>query len=599
MKTTEYKEEVKSLVLTPEFKEQLKSKMLEEYTSAHPDGVSPKITESAGGLKKYSRYIALAASLLLVVSTVSVVSIAGLRSRFTSSGADSAPAEQLETALMNENAAQDAAAVESDTEAVENGAVDGGYPAQGEEAPEAPRSAVGEDDFDQPDGDAAEEGEIAEDSEDVAEDELIAEEDAEEIDAPEPYSDETFVWEVNPASNSGFSTAASADYDGSYDGGAYILEADAGSGTLKADEILSSVSPSPKYLVPASYGGATGSFPVEAPAGFPNEGTDADEEAKVDMPAYDDSAVDVDSLFEDLGYRFSYEYYDIRDGVIADLDEVGLIRFKIVDAYDGYDDIYRNAEKPLNIDTDTQTLYSVRISYDYFESEELDVKAQLINTGTAKVQLIGRPLMEGEYVAVVYTNGDGILEPVPQLIYSVHEVNGLDIAYHVYSDDGFRVDPGDTNMGLNDEERAVMMSTVNNPEIYTQKAAVRELTSYLRRNILRMEPNLIDFTAAPEEPADTPDAGGEAEVPVPQEPVDAKSYLGAKFPTGALKYEDGKVNGITVGDSLADAQKAFYLTDYVFTPDCTISLVSSDEDGGWYVRVTFADGVVKNIERVG
>ena len=210
MKTTEYKEEVKSLVLTPEFKEQLKSKMLEEYTSAHPDGVSPKITESAGGLKKYSRYIALAASLLLVVSTVSVVSIAGLRSRFTSSGADSAPAEQLETALMNEYAAQDAAAVESDT--AENGAADGGYPAQGEEAPEAPRSAVGEDDFDQPDGDAAEEGEIAEDSEDVAEDELIAEEDAEEIVAPEPYSDETFVWEVNPASNSGFSTAASADY---------------------------------------------------------------------------------------------------------------------------------------------------------------------------------------------------------------------------------------------------------------------------------------------------------------------------------------------------------------------------------------------------
>ncbi len=596
MKTTEYKEEVKSLVLTPEFKEQLKSKMLEEYTSAHPDGVSPKITESAGGLKKYSRYIALAASLLLVVSTVSVVSIAGLRSRFTSSGADSAPAEQLETALMNEYAAQDAAAVESDT--AENGAADGGYPAQGEEAPEAPRSAVGEDDFDQPDGDAAEEGEIAEDSEDVAEDELIAEEDAEEIDAPEPYSDETFVWEVNPASNSGFSTAASADYDGSYDGGAYILEADAGSGTVKADAILNSVSPSPKYLVPASYGGATGSFPVEAPAGFTAEGTDIGEEAKVDMPAYDDSAIDVDSLFEDLGYRFSYEYYDIRDGVIADLDEVGLIRFKIVDAYDGYDDIYRNAEKPLNIDTDTQTLYSVRISYDYFESKELDVTAQLINTGTAKVQLIGRPLMEGEYVAVVYTNGDGILEPVPQLIYSVHEVNGLDIAYHVYSDDGFRVDPGDTNMGLNDEERAVMMSTVNNPEIYTQKAAVRELTSYLRRNILRMEPNLIDFTAAPDEPADTPDAGGEAEVPVPQEPVDAKSYLGAKFPTGALKYEDGKVNGITVGDSLADAQKAFYLTDYVFTPDCTISLVSSDEDGGWYVRVTFADGVVKNIERV-
>ena len=189
-----------------------------------------------------------------------------------------------------------------------------------------------------------------------------------------------------------------------------------------------------------------------------------------------------------------------------------------------------------------------------------------------------------------------VCRPVTELVYAVYNVNGLDLAYHVYSAEGFMVDPGDTNMGIYEEETVAYKTAANNPEIYTQKAAVRELTSYLRRNILRMEPNLTVLTDDVPENEEEQSSG---EVAEPS--GEALTSLTARFPEGTLVYEGGEtpsVNGIKVGDYLSDAVRAFYLTSYTFAPDCRIVLVPKvmTEGAPESVTVVFENGVAVSIE---
>ena len=94
MKKTEYQIEVGSLRLSEQFKLDLKAKMLEEYNNAQgvsaAAGEKPEITVSGAKWKNYSKYAAIAACLLLAVSTVSVLSIKGLKTGTPSNDSHSA-----------------------------------------------------------------------------------------------------------------------------------------------------------------------------------------------------------------------------------------------------------------------------------------------------------------------------------------------------------------------------------------------------------------------------------------------------------------------------------------------------------------------------
>ncbi len=618
MKMTEYKNEVGSLKLSDEFKAELKKKMLEVYEERFPEKKEEKITVSSFS-KKYGKYAAIAACLLLVVSTAGILTVKNLPSK---SADDSA-------------------------ETVQNSAYDQSAPAQGEDS-----------------GD--EEGALPQATEPLTEspaeaDEAVAEE-AEEYDneilydpmpspentAPEDDIDEDGDVEESapeapeaPAADSPYSRYASEDYDGDYNGDDYVLAkrsvTSGGSASVYGTSEAMLANSSPVFVAPAG-GGTTDSASegaeltaegteliaedaeptddyIEAPAEYADTPTGQTEDVE--------EAADSEELETYTGAEWSaidtsiasYEYYDIRDGVIAKLDKIALIRFTVEDAYTGYVEVSFNTTSGLNMDVATQTLYSININHEYLSNEDEDADRLLLNYGTAEYQLKGRPVMEGEYIALVYENADGVLEPVPQLVYSVHNVNGLDIAYHVYCEDGYEVDPGSTNMGILPQETEMVTNTLNNPELYTQKAAVRELTYYLRRNIMRMEPVLINISGEKpeEEPEDTAPAVTEpaqtepaqTEPPAATEPdPHAYSNLRANFPTGLLTVTnddpdaDGiiTVNGISVGSSLTDAVKAFYLTKYSFTPDAVITLIASEEDGRWSVKVTFEDGIVSKIE---
>lgn len=622
MKINEYKDSVGSIKLSDEFKQQLKQKMLLEVKNLkEAEEPKPDITVSVGKLsKKYSKYAALAACLLLAVSAAGVLTASQNAFKLGSKANDTAH-ENNENNSMQES-------INANNDAID-------YPeALGDDALLL-ESYSDDEEVDLP---------AMEDADNVLESDVTEENAAEE--APLPP-----VEVVTPRTGNGYSTDASEDYDGSYYGIDYVVDDVVGSARynavvvdridVNAKKISGSANVSavtapetPAYDVPTESDEPLADIPVE---GYDEgdltsvETEETEEGTDVDLPAEEPSA-SFDNLtslagyggsdsvgsvsFEDLTSGDSKEYYNIRDGVIAKLDNVGLIRFTIIEGYDSETAIARNSSQ-ISIDPTCQTLYRINVNYDYFNSEDTNAERLLINTGNSRYQLIGRPAMEGEYIAVVTEAESGVLTPVPELIYAVHKVRGLDIAYHLYSDNGFMVDPGSTNMGILPEEVAVVNSTANNPEIYTQKAAVRELTFYLRRNILRMKPNVLDFSEK---------HGQEEDVNTPVEPVETvepeaeapRELIRAVFPNGKLrltrlddsgeeapaevgKYTSDevsglKVNGIGVGDDMANARGAFFLTKYSFTPNARITLCASDDDGGWFVIVTFNENVVSKIE---
>lgn len=609
MKTNEYKNEVGSLKLTQEFKQELKLKMLQAAEGRTAE--KPQIKMSAVDFsKKYSKYAALAACLLMAVSTVGVLSATKNVFKF---GNNNANCDEADEELLNEAYHLDSETYFDDADIDDAIGIDN----------------VAEDDVAE---DAYDDLDVTDAEDTSAEEPAVLTESGDRFeDVDEPISDRTPAVAI-PVTGNGYSPDASAKYDGHYYGIDYVVNDTVGSGEYEAvvveeinlhlDELKSSV---------PSYTTVTEATPVEESGSDNNEvSNDSSPEADIaveeeipatvqaDIPTPDSEPVhsfdptprDELKSFEELTSGDSKEYYDIRDRVLAKLDNIALIRFTIVDSYETKQEVTANADK-VTMDISSQTLYRINITYDYFNQEDADVDRLMLNTGRSDYQLIGRPAMEGEYIAVVTQNKDGILEPIPQLIYAVHKVRGLDIAYHLYSDDGFMVDPGNTNMGLMPEEQMVTNSTVNNPEVYTQKAEVRELTYYLRRNILRLDPNLLEFkehnsAANSEEENDSQEQEQEA-------PVELRKTIRANFPAGKLKLSSGgealeigsyssdtldslEINDIGVGADMQTALKAFLLSSYAFTPDAKITLAASAEEGGWFAVVTFSENVIEKIE---
>lgn len=95
----------------------------------------------------------------------------------------------------------------------------------------------------------------------------------------------------------------------------------------------------------------------------------------------------------------------------------------------------------------------------------------------------------------------------------------------------------------------------------------------------------------------TPDESDILE-PEETETREARSTIRARFPTGGLTVEKNplKINGIGIGDTIEEAKEAFYLTEYDFTPNCRITVMYSEEEGGARYILMFSNNIVVDIQ---
>lgn len=174
---------------------------------------------------------------------------------------------------------------------------------------------------------------------------------------------------------------------------------------------------------------------------------------------------------------------------IKKLDEVGFAKFRIVEVLSAED---ANAVAASDSFADKNTMYRAELIYDYLNNTSVEGELYVTAYGNEAVQQEGLPTFaEGDVILAGIDNGDEYTELLEEMVYMVYRVNGVDIAYHLVYEN---MDPGDTNMGILDMETEMVTTTENNPAKFTHKAAVKELTRYVRRNFEKREFTFADLS---------------------------------------------------------------------------------------------------------
>lgn len=610
MKIEQYKNDVSSLKLSDSFKQSLKESMAKEYEAV-------AVTETpVKPWMKYSKYIATAACLALIIATVSVVSLMGDGLKVEKN--DASQESVYDDNAMAKDANDSATLAETEGTWAEDEIDDG----IDEEIDDTPITAE-------------EEPAPAEETE------VETEEDIEE--AVEPGEPET-------AEAAPLSAYTPEEYDGEYVTTDYVI------GNNTSPE-YSALNLCDTIELLAAYTSSSAYDDEELDEAAPVTPSDEEEEDAVVVDVAEEDAVEEEAApseavnkYEDSGISYS----ELSLNTLRHMDSVNFVRFSITNVYSA-DEAYSitGDEDFLNC----KTLYEINVNYDYINGSELDVTLKLAAYGTSENQLVGRPIFEDgdRMVACLTFDNDGYAEMLDELVYVIHRINGVDIAYHLVGGSG--VNPGDTHMGMLDIEREVITTTLNNPAQYTHKAALKELYRYLRRNWTREEYTITDFskinldsdTEQQEEvqeqaPTETPVeklkksfAQGKVDITIDGVAFDPKgdgsiineryrslsigtgssssrSYInfsgaGIYFDTRTL-FEGSmakitlktgcvlpiKINGVGIGDTMDALVDAFNIGNYV-DGRLTLYIASYNENGIAYT-VTFEveDNVIVNIE---
>lgn len=443
MKIEQYKNEVSSLKLSESFKQNLKESMAKEYAAV-------AVTETpVKPWMKYSKYIATAACLVLIIATVSVVSLMGGGLKVEKS-ADDANMAQENTYDLD---AEDISPAEEEKTA------------NGDDIIEAVEPDVIEADTEEEEIEDTPVTTDIESTESVEEEEdIMPEEDVE--DAPQTAPLSAFTPE---------------EYDGEYVTTDYVI------GNSTSPE-YSALNISRTIETLAAFG-LSSAEPEEEEDDAVEEDAVADEEAPAEEEEIEEAAPAESAYkYDDSGISYS----ELSLNTLRYMDSVNFVRLNVAKVYSS-DEAYEITcdEEFLNC----KTLYEVNVTYDYINSADLDVTLNLAAYGTSENQLAGRPVMEegDKFAACLTFDNEGYAEMLEELTYAIYRINGLDVAYHLVGGSG--VNPGDTHMGMLDIEREVITTTLNNPAQYTHKAALKELYRYLRRNWTREEYPITDFSS--------------------------------------------------------------------------------------------------------
>lgn len=437
---TEYKDEVGSLCLSAEFKEDLKKACISEAAKAVGEDEKPRIEATEGGASnkdvlskmKLYKYISIAACLIAAVSSIGVISLMTSKIQMKSADNRGIVGDYYES--PNESAE------ESDDISLSD--FDGDYDAD-ESADEPVVASNGiEPLYDEP-----------VEGYDATDNAIAVDDPVEESDSELPQSDmSTYSISMN-----------SPDYDGDYNTEDYVL-------------MLTSSAQVKKTNVYDDRNGLDGAMTEEV--GSADNGDDVLDPADSPIEEPEDEAYDYDA----------YNFYDLLSGRLKSEAESGgasLVRMRIT----GIDS---RSSSPAPAGKSSYTPYSVNIEYDYLNQTGCNVNARVWIKGTEDNQIDGMPIYEeGDIILTsLYVNKNGSVTVVDELLYDVYTMSEQDIAYHRYYD---KINPGYTDMGILDEERSFVTTTENNPVEYVHKAVTKELSRYIRRKIVGENYDFVDL----------------------------------------------------------------------------------------------------------
>lgn len=182
-------------------------------------------------------------------------------------------------------------------------------------------------------------------------------------------------------------------------------------------------------------------------------------------------------------------YYDSYEALCADYsailkDEITFIRYTVLERISA-NEAYELTGKKV-FENGASTLYKVQLTYDCLNDALLDEVVYLGRHETDEDSQSYRPAYAiGEtivsYISLVNEDKFGYYVPDESLEFAVYEINGLEFAYHIGSEQIEVMSDKYQNLDLEmaDSEKLVITSTVYNPVHYTQKSLLSELTAFL------------------------------------------------------------------------------------------------------------------------
>ncbi|MGN1399711.1 MAG: hypothetical protein ACI4WG_06925 [Erysipelotrichaceae bacterium] len=184
-------------------------------------------------------------------------------------------------------------------------------------------------------------------------------------------------------------------------------------------------------------------------------------------------------------------------------EDISFVEYEIISQYSPEEAFAKTGDEIFKYST---TLYQAHIYYDYLHETPVDMTVDLAKAGMPNLQIENNPpyVIGQRIISALSGYNSTSCVAIPELVYYVYDVNGVDLAYHVNSEEVV-VESGafaNLNMELIGSEYSLMTTTANNPVIFTQKSSVDDLTQFIKqdwemRNYVFFDVANFDYNAQP------------------------------------------------------------------------------------------------------
>lgn len=168
---------------------------------------------------------------------------------------------------------------------------------------------------------------------------------------------------------------------------------------------------------------------------------------------------------------------------ISSYKDISFVEYEIISKFSPEEAVEITGD---NVYERSATLYQAHIYYDYLHDTPVDMTVYIGKTGTSYQQLDGDPpyVIGQKLISAIIGFDEAYCSAIPELNFYVYNVNGVDLAYHIGSENISVQSAAFVNldMDLIGGENSVMTTTVNNPVKFTQKSTVDDLTRFIKQD---------------------------------------------------------------------------------------------------------------------
>lgn len=194
-------------------------------------------------------------------------------------------------------------------------------------------------------------------------------------------------------------------------------------------------------------------------------------------PIYDDVQ------FMDVPATGGVSSYEELQEYMTAYEDISFVEYEIISQYSPEEAFAKTGDKIFKHST---TLYQAHIYYDYLHDTPVDMIVDLAKAGMPDQQVENNPpyAIGQKIISALSGFNSTSCVAIPELVYYVYDVNGIDLAYHVGNDNVSVQSAAFANldMDLIGGESSVMTTTVNNPVKFTQKSTVDDLTQFIKQD---------------------------------------------------------------------------------------------------------------------